>query len=234
MSSDIDLSSSGLTADGSAPREGGQAGAAGDPPASGASARTSDRGAATRSALLAAAGEVFCESGFAQAAVTDIVAKAGASVGSLYHHFNGKADLYLTLFDEFQGRQQERTRQAINAAREAGEKDPMALFVAGAGAYLNGCLAERDVARLFVSGDGPPGFDRVMRKRLNKWARRNAALFHTADGGVDEALVTVLTGAMAGAVSEVSAGDDVAAARRLADDIMAIIGTIRRPGSEHR
>ncbi len=233
MSSDIDLSAGGPLAGGSAPRESGQGGAAEDSSASGASARTSDRGAATRSALLVAAGEVFGESGFAQAAVTDIVAKAGASVGSLYHHFNGKADLYLTLFDEFQGRQQERTRQAVNAAREAGEKDPMALFVAGAGAYLNGCLAERRVARLFISGDGPPGFDRVMRKRLNKWARRNAALFHTADGGVDEALVTVLTGAMAGAVSEISAGDDVEAMRRLADDIMAIIGTIRRPGAEH-
>jgi AcrR family transcriptional regulator len=219
MSSDIDLSAGGVTADGTSS-------------GSGSSARTSDRGAATRSALLAAASDVFCESGFAQAAVTDIVAKAGASVGSLYHHFNGKADLYLTLFEEFQGRQQERTRDAINAVREAGEKDPMRLFIAGAGAYLDGCLTERHVARLFISGDGPPGFDRVMRQRLNKWARRNAALFHTADGGVDEALVIVLTGAMAGAVSEVSGSDDEEASRRLAADIMAIVGTIRNPGSE--
>ncbi|MGI5167361.1 TetR/AcrR family transcriptional regulator [Spirillospora sp. CA-253888] len=213
MSSDIDVSSDGA-ADGAAP------------------ARTSDRGAATRGALLAAARDVFCEAGFAQAAVTDIVAKAGASVGSLYHHFNGKADLYLTLFEEFQGRQQERTREAINAVREAGESDPMRQFVAGAGAYLNGCLDERDVARLFISGDGPPGFDRVMRQRLNKWARRNAALFHTADGGVDEALVVVLTGAMAGAVSEVSLMEDQSAARTLADEVMVIVGTISNPRTE--
>ncbi|GAA2421558.1 TetR/AcrR family transcriptional regulator [Actinomadura vinacea] len=220
MSSDIDLS----TAGGAAAQE--------TSSVSGASARTSDRGAATRSALLAAASEVFSESGFAQAAVTDIVAKAGASVGSLYHHFNGKADLYLTLFEEFQTRQQERTRKAINAVRDAGESDPMRLFIAGAGAYLDGCLQDRHVARLFISGDGPPGFDRVMRQRLNKWARRNAALFHTADGGVDEPLVIVLTGAMAGAVSEVSGSDDEEATRRLADDIMAIVGTIRNPRSE--
>ncbi|MFC6878290.1 MULTISPECIES: TetR/AcrR family transcriptional regulator [Actinomadura] len=211
MSSDIDVSSGGVTSGGGGP------------------VRTSDRGAATRGALLGAARDVFCEAGFAQAAVTDIVAKAGASVGSLYHHFNGKADLYLTLFEEFQGRQQERTRKAINAVREAGETDPMRQFIAGAGAYLNGCLDERDVARLFISGDGPPGFDRVMRQRLNKWARRNAALFHTSDGGVDEALVIVLTGAMAGAVSEVSLMDDDAASHRLADEIMGIVGTIRNP-----
>lgn len=191
--------------------------------------RVSDRGAATRGALLAAARDVFVEAGFAQAAVTDIVAKAGASVGSLYHHFNGKADLYLTLFEEFQVRQEERTREAIHTVRDAGETDSMRLFVAGARAYLNGCLAERQVARLFISGDGPPGFDRIMRQRLNKWARRNAGLFNAEAGGVDEPLVIVLTGAMAGAVSEVSLRDDEVASRRLADDIMAIVATIRNP-----
>jgi AcrR family transcriptional regulator len=185
--------------------------------------RTSDRGAATRGALLTAAREVFSVSGFAQAAVTDIVAKAGASVGSLYHHFSGKADLYLTLFEEFQGRQQERTREAVHAARDQGEADPMRLFIAGARAYLDGCLAEPDLARLFVSGDGPPGFDRVLRERLRTWARRNAALFDAGDGQVDEALVVVLTGAMSGAVSEVALSEDEEASRRLADDALTII-----------
>jgi AcrR family transcriptional regulator len=189
--------------------------------------RTSDRGAATRGALLAAAREVFSVSGFAQAAVTDIVAKAGASVGSLYHHFSGKADLYLTLFEEFQNRQQERTREAVHLARDQGESDPMRLFVAGARAYLDGCLAEPDLARLFLSGDGPPGFDRALRDRLRTWARRNAALFHTAENGeVDEALVVVLTGAMSGAVSEVSLSEDEAASRRLADDVLSIISRL--------
>lgn len=216
MSSDIDVPSGGAAGGGTSP--------VADQPA-----RASERGTATRNALLTAARDVFCASGFAQAAVTDIVAKAGASVGSLYHHFNGKADLYLTLFEDFQVRQQERTREAINAVRAAGETDPMRLFIAGAGAYLHGCLVERDVARLFISGDGPPGFDRIMRQRLNKWARRNAALFHTDDGGVDEALVIVLTGAMAGAVSEIALLDDEDVARRQADEIMAIVGTIRSP-----
>jgi AcrR family transcriptional regulator len=191
--------------------------------------RTSDRGAATRGALLAAAREVFSVSGFAQAAVTDIVAKAGASVGSLYHHFSGKADLYLTLFEEFQIRQQERTREAIHLARDQGEGDSMRLFIAGARAYLDGCIAEPDLARLFLSGDGPPGFDRALRDRLRTWARRNAALFHTGgDGGgeVDEALVVVLTGAMSGAVSEVSLSEDESASRKLADDVLTIISRL--------
>jgi AcrR family transcriptional regulator len=192
--------------------------------------RTSDRGAATRGSLLAAAREVFSVSGFAQAAVTDIVAKAGASVGSLYHHFGGKADLYLTLFEEFQNRQQERTREAVHRERDRGETAPMRLFIAGARAFLDGCLAEPDLARLFSSGDGPPGFDRVLRDRIRTWARRNAALFAAEDREVDEALVVVLTGALSGAVAEVSLSEDEDASRRLADDVLSIISRMQSPG----
>jgi hypothetical protein len=39
----------------------------------------------------------------------------------------------------------------------------------------------------------------------------------------------VLTGAMAGAVSEVCLNDDDAASRRLAADMLAIVATIRNP-----
>ncbi|GIH98993.1 hypothetical protein Pta02_10020 [Planobispora takensis] len=188
-------------------------------------ARTSERGAATRVSLLAAARDTFVASGFAEAGVTDVVARAGASVGSLYHHFSGKADLYLTLFDEFQNRQAQRTKQAVQAAKAEGETDPMRLFVAGARAYLEGCLAERELAALFLRGDGPPGFEVIMRDRLRQWAKRNAALFEDDEG----ALVVVLTGALAAAVSEVALSEDETASRRLAEDALTIIGQIRRP-----
>lgn len=186
-------------------------------------ARTSERGAATRTALLRAARDVFVSKGFAEAGVTDVVAGADASVGSLYHHFSGKGDLYLTLFEEFQARQAQRTKQAARAAREAGESDPMRVFVAAARAYLEGCLDERELAALFLRGDGPPGFEVVMRDRLRTWAKRNAALFDDEQN----ALVVVLTGAMAAAVSEVVTSGD----RKLAEDVLAIIGRIRPAAS---
>ncbi|MEU0478458.1 TetR/AcrR family transcriptional regulator [Streptosporangium sp. NPDC006013] len=191
----------------------------------GVGARTSERGAATRAALLSAAREIFVTSGFAEAGVTDVVARAGASVGSLYHHFSGKADLYLTLFDEFQARQTQRTKQAVGEARAAGESDPMRLFIAGARAYLEGCLAEREISALFLRGDGPPGFEVIVRDRLRQWAKRNAALFEGDEG----ALVVVLTGALAAAVSEVALSDDEDASRALVEDVLAIIAQIRRP-----
>lgn len=101
----------------------------------------------------------------------------------------------------------------------------MRLFIAGARAYLEGCLAERELAALFLRGDGPPGFEVVMRDRLRQWAKRNATLFEGDEG----ALVVVLTGALAAAVSEVALSEDEAASRGLVEDALAIIGQIRRP-----
>ncbi|MBB5134029.1 AcrR family transcriptional regulator [Thermocatellispora tengchongensis] len=189
--------------------------------------RTSERGAATRSALLEAARETFITRGFADAGVTDVVSRARASVGSLYHHFSGKADLYLTLFEEFQARQTQRTKAATQTLRAEGESDPMRIFIAGARAYLAGCLEERELSALFLRGDGPPGFEVVMRDRLRQWAKRNASLFEPDE----DALVVVLTGALAAAVSEVTLAEDVEAARRLADEVLAIIAGIRPPGA---
>lgn len=181
------------------------------------------RGAATRTALLTAAREVFVSKGFAEAGVTDVVQKAEASVGSLYHHFSGKADLYLTLFEEFQSRQAQRTKQAAREARASGESDPMKVFISAARAYLDGCLEERELAALFLRGDGPPGFEVVMRDRLRTWAKRNAALFEE-----EGALVVVVTGALAAAVSEVVLSGD----RQLAEDVLAIIGQIQPVASQ--
>jgi AcrR family transcriptional regulator len=183
--------------------------------------RTSERGAATRTALLDAAREIFITSGFADAGVTEVVSRANASVGSLYHHFSGKADLYLTLFEEFQRRQAQRTKQAVQDARAAGETEPMPLFLAGSRAYLEGCLAERDLAALFLRGDGPPGFEVIMRDRLRQWTRRNAALFEHED-----ALVLVLTGALAAVAQELTLSTDLDAARRMADEALEIVGRL--------
>jgi AcrR family transcriptional regulator len=195
--------------------------------------RTSERGAATRAALMAAARDVFTSVGYAQAGVTDVVASAGASVGSLYHHFTGKADLYFTLFEDFHQSQAQRARSAVRAARDAGVTEPKQLFLAGARAYLDGCVQERELARLFVRGDGPPGFDLLMRQRLREWADKNADFFARSaeplDEPRDEALAVVMTGALMLAVAEVSLGEDTGHAERLADGVLQVLSGIGSP-----
>jgi len=172
---------------------------------------------------------VFTSVGYAQAGVTDIVAAAGARVGSLYHHFTGKADLYLALFEDFHASQAERTRSAVRHARDVGVGDPRQLFLAGARAYLDGCIEERELSRLFVAGDAPPGFDLVMRKRMREWADKNAEFFARSEEPVDEAVAVVLTGALMFAVAEVSLDEDAGHARRLADGVLAVMSEIENP-----
>ena len=185
--------------------------------------RASERGAATRAALIAAARDVFTSVGYAQAGVTDVVARAGASVGSLYHHFTGKADLYVALFEEFHQGQAWRARQAARGAREDCVSEPRQLFLAAARAYLDGCLEDRELSRLFVSGDAPPGFDLIMRQRLREWASRNADFFARNAEPMDEAVAVVMTGALMLAVAEVSLDEDAAHARRLAGSVLDVL-----------
>src|ERR1700742_2974490 len=188
--------------------------------------RGSERGAATRAGLLEAARAAFTSGGYAEANVTDIVAAAGASVGSLYHHFSGKSDLFLTLVEEFHTRLTERTRAAVPQLRDRGGSDPKQLFLAGARAYLDGCIAERDLSALFMRGDGPPGFELVMRRRQREWAEKNAEFFARGTGPAGDAVAIVLTGALMLAVAEVSLGADVAGARSLADRVIEVIARI--------
>jgi AcrR family transcriptional regulator len=193
----------------------------------------SGRAAVTRRALLSAAREVFTASGFTEAAIADVVAKAGASVGSLYHHFGGKADLYLALYEDHASRQEARAAEAVAAARTDGVTDPVALFIAGGRAYLDYCWQERDLARLFLAGGGPPGFELFRRRRDRDWIRRNAQLLTSAadptpdsDADTDvavEALVLVLTTVMGAAGHEVSLSDSEDAARRLAEEVLGLV-----------
>ena len=193
-------------------------------------ARPAGRAAGTRAALLSAAREVFAASGFAEAAIADVVARAGASVGSLYHHFGGKAELYLALFEDYQQRQEGRAAAAVRSARADGATDPVSLFVTGSRAYLEGCWTERDLARLFLAGGGPPGFELVARRRYREWTARNATLLrHGPEDGVEpwgDALVLVLTTVVSEAGHEVAVCEDEESARRLATDVLALIGRI--------
>jgi AcrR family transcriptional regulator len=192
--------------------------------------RLGTKAASTREALLTSAREVFTVSGFAESSIADVVAGAGASVGSLYHHFGGKSELYMALFEEYQQRQETRAAAAVRRARSEDESDPVALFVAGARAYLEGCWAERDLARLFLAGGGPPGFELAARRRYREWTGRNSALLKQGpeDHGEPwaDALVIVLTTVISEAGHEVAVCEDEESATRLARELLVLIARI--------
>lgn len=188
--------------------------------------RAGGRAQATRASLLSAASEAFAAGGFADANITDVVARAGASVGSLYHHFGGKADLYLALFDDYQARQEHRAAEAVRLARLDGESDTMQLFLVGAAAYLAGCWEERELARVFLDGGGPPGFELIARRRYREWVGVNTALLHAEDQPLGETLVVVLTSIVAEAGREVAVQETEAGAMRLAEEFVELLGRV--------
>jgi AcrR family transcriptional regulator len=193
--------------------------------------KQSDRAAGTRNAILTAAREVFTSAGFSDANIADVVTRAGASVGSLYHHFGGKADLYLALFEDYETRQEQRATAAVAQARTSGEASPLELFAVGARAYLRGCWEERELARLFLAGGGPAGSELLGRKRFHEWARLNERLlgsYEEAGGPSSDALVLVLTTVVAEAGHEVAVCDDEAKAMAFADDVLTLIGRMAK------
>ncbi|WP_084965537.1 TetR/AcrR family transcriptional regulator [Thermoactinospora rubra] len=185
------------------------------------------RTAKTRRSILQAAREVFAEHGFAEASVAEFVRRAGSSVGSLYHHFGGKAELFLALWEEHQAAHEEAAAAAVARARQAGVTDPVELFIAGARAFLRGSWERRDLARLFMDGDGPPGFELMRRTRGREWVRQNAVLLGVGGAPRERLTVAVLTSVIGEAAREVAISETEEEAEEV---IEAAVTMIRRFG----
>ena len=183
------------------------------------------RTAHTQRALLDAAREVFTSRGFSEASIAEVVERAGSSVGSLYYHFGGKSELVLALWQEHQLAHEQAASEAVAAARKAGVTDPGELFTAGARAFLQGSWQRRDLALLFLSGDGPPGFEVMQRQRSHEWVSQNDALLHLPDTALDRLYASVLTSLIGEGAREVA----TSASRRQADKIIdAVLEYARR------
>jgi AcrR family transcriptional regulator len=183
------------------------------------------RSAQTRAAILEAARTEFLEHGYTDAGIAHVVERSGCSVGSIYHHFGGKAELFLALWESHQRDYTEAANEAVADGRRNGEHDPLELFVAGARAYLEMAWTNSRMARLFLAGDGPPGFDTLQRQRGRSWFRQNGALLRAPDDPVGRVLVMVLTSIVGDGAREVSSLDS----QREADELIeATLGFVRK------
>lgn len=171
---------------------------------SGGNAWQWSRTAQTRRVLLEAAREIFTRAGFTEASVADVVERANSSVGSLYHHFGGKTELFLALWEDHQRAHEDSSVSAVAKARAEGVTDSIELFVAGARAYLGGSWERRDLAQLFLDGDGPPGFELLRRTRGREWVRQNAVLLGARNDPIDRMTVATLTSLMGEAGREIA------------------------------
>lgn len=183
------------------------------------------RADATRQALLSAAREVFAERGYEAAGIAEIVERSGISVGSLYHHYGGKAGLYLALWEDYTAEQERRATSAVKRARAEGERDPITLFILGARAFLEVCWERRHTSRLFAGGEGPAGFGLMRRGRVRQWIQQNTKLLGERESSM---LALILTTVMGEAGREVAIAESDDEASALIDEVADILARLAR------
>ena len=94
-----------------------------------------ERTEATTAALVDAARELFARDGYDATSLDAVAARAGVTKGAVYHHFDGKPQLFEAVFS----REIERMTGPLAAAYTR-KKDPWDAFKAASRAFLEECL----------------------------------------------------------------------------------------------
>lgn len=94
-----------------------------------------ERTEATTTALVDAARELFARDGYDATSLDAVAARAGVTKGAVYHHFEGKRQLFEAVFT----REVERIARPLAQAYQR-KKDPWAAFQAACRAFLDECL----------------------------------------------------------------------------------------------
>jgi AcrR family transcriptional regulator len=116
-----------------------------------------ERSAATSAALVTAARRLFAERGYAAVGTEEIVRAAGVTRGALYHHFEGKRELFEAVYVQIEVELAERIAAGALAANAA---SPLEAMRAGSEMFLAACT-EPEVQRIALL-DAPSvlGWDR--------------------------------------------------------------------------
>jgi AcrR family transcriptional regulator len=163
--------------------------------ATSAQARRWAKTGATQRRILDAATEVFATRGFSAATMADVVAGSGASIGSIYHHFGGKNELFLAIFEQMADAVDRRIEAAMEQAGE--DAEPRRIFELHVRAYLEAMWENRRLARVLTSGDTPAGFEVVRRDRMQAAFRSWMAVLELDKSMRGQVLSGVLVATMA-------------------------------------
>jgi AcrR family transcriptional regulator len=179
---------------------------------------------ATQQRILDAATDVFSARGFSAATMADIVEHSGASIGSIYHHFGGKKELFLAIYDRLSADVELRV---ADAAREAADLDSQQSFAVHVRAYLRAIWENRRAAMMMASGDVPVDFEALRRKNT-------LSFFHSWMGVLDvdsskrgQLLSRVLIAVMSEASLMVAMCDDVTDVQPISDATIDWIARLR-------
>jgi AcrR family transcriptional regulator len=116
-----------------------------------------ERSQATREALIEAARALFAERGYAEVGTEEIVRAAGVTRGALYHHFDGKRDLFEAIYERIEA---ELAQRIAAGALDAGTDAPLEAMRAGAEMFLQACTEPEAQRIVLLDGPSVLGWDR--------------------------------------------------------------------------
>jgi AcrR family transcriptional regulator len=116
-----------------------------------------ERTEATRGALIAAARPLFADRGFSGVGTEEIARAAGVTRGALYHHFEGKRELFEAVYEQIEIELAERI--AAGALR-ANASSPLAAMKAGAEMFLLASTEPETQQVVLLDGPSVLGWDR--------------------------------------------------------------------------
>ncbi|OIQ50862.1 Fatty acid metabolism regulator protein [Pseudodesulfovibrio hydrargyri] len=106
-----------------------------------------------RADLLESASRLFVEKGYASTTMNEIAADAGFAKGTLYHYFSTKAELLMSLREEFDQRIERLIRARVDRCRADDWRGRIRAWIAGA---VDGYFALSDLHDVVIYGTEMP------------------------------------------------------------------------------
>jgi AcrR family transcriptional regulator len=175
-----------------------------------------ERSESTRAALIEAARGLFAERGYAGVGTEEIVRAAGVTRGALYHHFDGKLELFAAVYERIEVELAERIAAGALAANA---DSPLEAMRAGAEMFLAACTEPEAQRIVLLDGPSVLGWDRWREiAAAHGLGLIEASLQAAIDAGAIEAqpvrpLAHVLMGALDEAAMLVARAEDPEAAQ---------------------
>jgi AcrR family transcriptional regulator len=185
-----------------------------------------ERTEATRTALIAAARPLFARRGYAGVGTEEIARAAGVTRGALYHHFDGKRELFAAVYEQIEIELAERIAAG---ALEAKASSPLAAMKAGAEMFLLASTEPETQRIVLLDGPAVLGWDRWREIATEHGLGLIEATLQAAveAGAIDpqpvRPLAHVLMGALDEAAMLVARADD---AERMRADVGRTLATL--------
>jgi AcrR family transcriptional regulator len=186
--------------------------------------RRQEYSSSTRRALLDNAAELFAARGYAGTSLDEVVSAARVTKGALYHHYQGKLDLFQAVFDRCESNAVKRINSDVRR-----KKDPWDKALTAVASFLEVC--QEPAYRRIVMQEGPVvlGFDRWRESEERSTYGLVHDLVHRVlrqydiEGTLLETFTRIFYGAMSSAGIVVSEAEDPEQSSREVSTVISLM-----------